>query len=67
MQDLLNSFRLGIFLLRLVVLEGRAVVGRVSLIRLSIRALAVVIGAGAAGVYIAGEAAAASCIFLTLS
>ena len=54
-------------MLRLVVLEGGAVVGRVSLVRLSISALAAVTGAGAIGVCTAGEAAAASCIFLTLS
>ena len=54
-------------MLRLVVLEGRVVVGRVSLVRLSISALAVVIGAGATGVCIVEKAAAASYIFLTLS
>ena len=54
-------------MLRLVVLEGRAVVGRVSLVRLSISALAVVIGAGATEVYRAKKAAAANYIFLTLS
>ena len=67
MQDLLNFFKLDIFLLRLVVLESRAVVGRVSLVRLSVSALAVVIGAGATGVCTAEEAMAASYIFLTLS
>jgi hypothetical protein len=50
-----------------VVLEGRAVVGGVSLVGSSISALAAVTGAGATGVCTAGEAAAASCIFLTLS
>ena len=54
-------------MLKLVVLEDRAVVGRVSLIRSSVTALAVVTGAGATGVCTAEEAAAASCIFLTLS
>ena len=54
-------------MLRLVVLEGRVVVGRVSLVRLSISALAVVIGAEATEVYTAEEAAASSYIFLTSS
>ena len=54
-------------MLRLVVLEDKAVVGRVSLISLSISALAAVTGAGATEVYTVGEATAASCIFLTLS
>ena len=63
MQDWLNLFRLDIFLLRLVVLESRVVVGRVSSIRLSISALVVVIDAEAIEVCIAEKAAAASSIF----
>ena len=54
-------------MLKLVVLENRAVVGRVSFVRSSVSALAAVTGAGAIGVCTAGKAAAASYIFLILS